>query len=372
MKNYTVEPFDKFVLKIHTDRNTFNQLVNRLHILEAQSKNGLNLDIGYSDMLVSIGNNSEEARNEVINLLNHLHIPFEKSIDESKNTTLREVIKNQLKKMWMGWEEGKESDSTNPEYNDGADQGYADKLLKKPRKNRDGKSNKWVRGYIDGWKQASDDDKGEFREETQPNKLCKFCKTEKAISDGEGWYTKETPICQKCFDKLNKRGNAVLDKMGVSKIKKETTDEGFGWGSRKDSVKDPKHIKGEFWRIKYQSTKDLKKHGDKLGGQKIEENMKHNKLKNIIQECISEVINEYKEEDEIKLIGRIRDIAFKAKDLIEPHLQQGALATIYGLTNQLVAMHKKDSHTGNIKDEPEDAFGQRGYMGYTPPRKKSV
>ncbi len=44
-------------------------------------------------------------------------------------------------------------------------------------------------------------------------------------------------------------------------------DEGVGWGTMKDIKKDPKHIddpdtgKPEHWRIKFQSAKDIKKHG---------------------------------------------------------------------------------------------------------------
>lgn len=38
--------------------------------------------------------------------------------------------------------------------------------------------------------------------------------------------------------------------------------EGVGYVSDKDMKKDPKHIKGERWRIKFQSDSDLKKHGN--------------------------------------------------------------------------------------------------------------
>jgi hypothetical protein len=86
--------------------------------------------------------------------------------------------------------------------------------------------------------------------------------------------------------------------------------EGFGWGNRKDAVKDPKHINGEFWRVKYQSEKDLKKHGDELSGREIEESKriyKKEDISQIIDECISELVNEYKEEDKKKLIDLIKE-----------------------------------------------------------------
>jgi hypothetical protein len=237
-----------------------------------------------------------EASGENPEELNRLSIERRKErpiirsiIDKRQGTSshvypyLREVIKNQLKEMWMG--------DNQPEI--GGD-----------------------------------------------SPICKFCKKEKALPATKGWFFKSNPTCQSCLDKMENYTRG-LDRLRIR-------DEGYGGTPGKDKA----FVKRHRWTVKWK-----------------QENMKQNKLRNVIQECITEVINENGEEDEIKLIGRIRDIALKSKDLTEPHLQQGVLATIYGLINQLIAMRKNAPHAGNPKGEPEDAYGQRGYMGYTPTQK---
>ena len=62
----------------------------------------------------------------------------------------------------------------------------------------------------------------------------------------------------------------------------ESQYEGAGYVSDKDMKKDPKHIPGERWRIKFQSDDDLKKHGNT-------EMSSINEVKSVIRELISEM-----------------------------------------------------------------------------------
>jgi hypothetical protein len=100
----------------------------------------------------------------------------------------------------------------------------------------------------------------------------------------------------------------------------EFKEEGYGGTPGKDKA----FVKGHRWTVKWK-----------------QENMKQNELKNIIQECIAEVINEYKEEDEIKLIGNIRYEAKRAKNA-DRQTQILALTHIEQWSNLLMKMHKKD------------------------------
>lgn len=75
--------------------------------------------------------------------------------------------------------------------------------------------------------------------------------------------------------------------------------EGFGAGNPKD---DPKHIKGERWRIKFQSDSDLKKHGDTEMSSVNEGNISKKELHSILKELISEMwVNEAYDDIEVKI-----------------------------------------------------------------------
>ena len=77
-------------------------------------------------------------------------------------------------------------------------------------------------------------------------------------------FLKSTPTQQKVIENIVK---TLGYRTYLTKHKKHM-EEGAGWGTTKDIKKDPKHIddpktgKMERWRIKFQSTKDLKKHGN--------------------------------------------------------------------------------------------------------------
>ena len=64
--------------------------------------------------------------------------------------------------------------------------------------------------------------------------------------------------------------------------------EGVGYVSDKDMKTDPKHIKGERWRIKFQSDDDLKKHGN-TETSPVNETISKQTLKHIIKEIVSEL-----------------------------------------------------------------------------------
>jgi hypothetical protein len=169
--------------------------------------------------------------------------------------------------------------------------------------------------------------------------LCKFCKKEKALPATKGWFFKSNPTCQSCLDKMEKYARN-LDQLRIR-------DEGYGGTPGKDKA----FVKGHRWTVKWK-----------------QENMKQNKLRNVIQECIAEVINENGEEDEIKLINLIRHKTRVLPTQSEQDCRR-ALNDIQDLAAKLMQIHEKDPHTDNPKGEPEDAYGQRGYMGYTPTQK---
>lgn len=64
--------------------------------------------------------------------------------------------------------------------------------------------------------------------------------------------------------------------------------EGVGYVHDKDMKKDPKHIAGERWRIKYQSPSDLKKHGN-TEMSPVDETMSRQELKETIKDIVGEM-----------------------------------------------------------------------------------
>lgn len=98
------------------------------------------------------------------------------------------------------------------------------------------------------------------------------------------------------------------------------TKEGYGYVHDKDMKKDPKHIKGHRWTIKWN-----------------EEAMKKEALKQTIRECISDVIKEYNEDEEIKLIQQIVDISQSGKGNSDV-----ALSKISQIAERILDMHKED------------------------------
>ena len=71
----------------------------------------------------------------------------------------------------------------------------------------------------------------------------------------------------------------------IQKIVDEVVaEEGVGYVYAKDRAKDPKHIPGEHWRIKFQSAKDIKKHGNTEKSK-----ISKNEIKNVVRELIDEM-----------------------------------------------------------------------------------
>jgi hypothetical protein len=66
------------------------------------------------------------------------------------------------------------------------------------------------------------------------------------------------------------------------------TDEGVGYVSDKDMAKDPKHIKGDRWRVKFQSAGDLNKHGN-TEMSSVNETISKKELKKVIREIVDEM-----------------------------------------------------------------------------------
>lgn len=81
--------------------------------------------------------------------------------------------------------------------------------------------------------------------------------------------------------------------MNSSITKRDVSEQFGGYVDDKDMAKDPKHIKGERWRIKYQSERDLKKHGNTETSPVVE--ISKLELKQIIMELIA---------DELKKISK--------------------------------------------------------------------
>ena len=68
-------------------------------------------------------------------------------------------------------------------------------------------------------------------------------------------------------------------------------EEGFGYVHAKDRAKDPKSIRGDRWRVKFQSADDLKKHGN-TEMSKVTENRKAKRfLQSLVKESIKELKN---------------------------------------------------------------------------------
>jgi len=103
---------------------------------------------------------------------------------------------------------------------------------------------------------------------------------------------------------VNKYYGGGLEEFIRNNLPPDQQTEGFGYG---DPSKDPKHIKGERWRIKYQSEDDLKKHGysvkskvkskkkKKRKNESMNNTIKKNELKEIIGGLIDEEWNKLNE-----------------------------------------------------------------------------
>ena len=96
----------------------------------------------------------------------------------------------------------------------------------------------------------------------------------------------------------DKRDNIQTDlRMYKSKLKdiireliSEITNESFGgYVHDKDMKKDPKHITGERWRIKFQSTKDLEKHGNTEKSPVDEDKINITEIKTVVRDLLSEM-----------------------------------------------------------------------------------
>jgi hypothetical protein len=66
-------------------------------------------------------------------------------------------------------------------------------------------------------------------------------------------------------------------------------DEGVGYVYAKDREKDPKSIPGEHWRIKFQSSSDLKKHGHTEKSKVDEASVSKKDIKGVIKELVDEM-----------------------------------------------------------------------------------
>ena len=89
--------------------------------------------------------------------------------------------------------------------------------------------------------------------------------------------------------------------MKISEIKKivkeivdEEIEEGVGYVYDKDMKKDPKHIPGERWRIKFESKEDLKKRGDTKKLKTENTTIKPVELKSMIDEIVNEIWDVWK------------------------------------------------------------------------------
>lgn len=71
-------------------------------------------------------------------------------------------------------------------------------------------------------------------------------------------------------------------------IQKPKAEEGVGYVYDKDMKKDPKHISGKRWTIKFQSSGDLGKHGN-TEKSPISETITKNEIKSVIKDLINEM-----------------------------------------------------------------------------------
>lgn len=83
----------------------------------------------------------------------------------------------------------------------------------------------------------------------------------------------------------------------LREAEKISKNEGFGYVHDKDMKKDPKHITGERWRIKFQSAGDLKKHGT-TEKSPVNESVSINDIREVIKELLSEMWAGWEEEEE--------------------------------------------------------------------------
>ena len=79
----------------------------------------------------------------------------------------------------------------------------------------------------------------------------------------------------------------------MNEVTHKEMEEGFGWVYAKDRKKDPKSIPGEHWRIKFQSARDLKKHGSVK-----KESISKNEIRDIIKELVDEMWIAWEQEEE--------------------------------------------------------------------------
>ena len=107
----------------------------------------------------------------------------------------------------------------------------------------------------------------------------------------------------------------------VPYAKDPSLDEQFGgYVSDKDMKKDPKHISGERWRIKFQSSSDLEKHGNTEKspitnelrdlGKIPDQNVSINEIREVVQELLKEMWIGWEEEEE----GKVGEVKKKIKE----------------------------------------------------------
>jgi hypothetical protein len=103
--------------------------------------------------------------------------------------------------------------------------------------------------------------------------LCLNC----GSSAKHSWQIKHKPQTNSNID-FNLPSHSEFDwkSFGLSKPLPSDYREGYGYVYDRDMVKDPKHIKGERWRIKFQSVKDLGKNTKNEKSDKITEHETQN------------------------------------------------------------------------------------------------
>ncbi len=119
-------------------------------------------------------------------------------------------------------------------------------------------------------------------------------------------------------------------------------EEGVGYVSDKDMARDPKHIKGERWRVKFQSSGDLKKHGN-TEMSSVNETISKKQLKRVIREIVEEMWNSKNdvEGDEINEVsppgweGTVKGMK-KHKNIDNPW------ALAWSMKNKGMKSHKKE------------------------------
>lgn len=122
------------------------------------------------------------------------------------------------------------------------------------------------------------------------------------VSPNSGYVNVEYPESWASKDEFGK--SYTVNTIGIDYTElipsEKPVAEGVGWGSTKDMAKDPKHISGERWRIKFQSSGDIKKHGT-TEKSSVSENLKVSDIKEVIQDLIKEMWIGWEEEEEGKV-----------------------------------------------------------------------